>query len=90
MEEVIKQAIKGGYEEDGFDMEYLANNALYLGEQYRVVCNPLFWQALAKACGWTNNEKVKVWKFNAHEFHEINLTEGWDKAVEYLLELIKN
>ena len=31
-----------------------------------------------------------VWQRNALRFHEINLTEGWDKAVEYLTNLIKN
>ncbi len=29
------------------------------------------------------------WKLFALRFHEINLTEGWDKAVEYLNSLIK-
>lgn len=30
-----------------------------------------------------------VWQRNALKFHEINLTEGWDKAVEWLNGLIK-
>lgn len=29
------------------------------------------------------------WKTIALRFHEINLTEGWEKAVEYLADLIK-
>lgn len=45
-------------------------------------------------CGGKFNMKNKtfpdsVWKENALEFHELNLTEGFDKAVEWLLELIK-
>lgn len=33
---------------------------------------------------WTGD-----WQSYALRFHEINLTEGWDKAVDYLLGLIK-
>ncbi len=29
------------------------------------------------------------WKINAMKFHEINLTQGWDKAVEWLEDLTK-
>lgn len=57
---------------------------------YEVLCDPLFWQALGKACEWTETENIKVWKFNAHEFYDINLTQGFDKAVSYLQELISN
>lgn len=30
---------------------------------------------------------IETWRFNALRFHEINLTEGWDKAVKYLEDL---
>ena len=79
-----------------------------------IVCDPLFFQALGKACGW----KTKMghcgkdaddyedkpcchfakqncewfedgWLYHSLKFHEINLTEGWDKAVAYLEELMK-
>lgn len=86
------------------------------------ILDPLFWQALGKACGWkkytwetwgnldvlnlreqTDDEKSNApWSTNtvpavrrytnvyyAMLFHQINLTEGWDKAVEYLEELTK-
>lgn len=33
--------------------------------------------------------KSNVWVTYAKNFHEINLTEGWDKAIEYLEDLIK-
>jgi len=79
-----------------------------------IICDPLFWQSLGKACGWENeieevvwldkgayrdssivdgfyNDlwKLETWKFHAMQFHRINLTEGWDKAVAYLEDLIK-
>ena len=104
MEEIIKKAIEGGYKwtdphEDGSYQE--------------IVCDPFFWQALGKACGWENccgncggylmkdghcGESSDCWiatfirpkwQFVSLHFHEINLIEGWDKAVEYLENLIK-
>lgn len=49
-------------------------------------------------CGNTGKQEIEKtvktrykpdWKASALKFHEINLTEGWDKAVEYLNGLIK-
>lgn len=71
--------------------------------QGRAILHPLFWQALGKACGWhfcrvhTQGEFHYMceegihddWYKNALRFHEINLTEGWDKAVEFLSNLVK-
>lgn len=34
--------------------------------------------------------KEEGWAFYALQFHTRNLTEGWDKAVEYLTNLIEN
>jgi stalled ribosome alternative rescue factor ArfA len=69
-----------------------------------VLIDPLFWQALGKACGWggylvcpicfngtgrdSDEPFMDIWQYNAIKFHEINLTQGWDKAVEYLEDLI--
>lgn len=71
---------------------------------FQELCNPLFWQALfcpvdydhvpheggtvaCEDCKITVNRRdVKY----ALRFHEINLTEGWDKAVEYLLSTIES
>lgn len=54
-----------------------------------------FWQALGKACGWNDESLWRAgidgsaeWYLRAMTFHEINLTEGWDKAVKYLEELV--
>lgn len=97
MEQVLNKAKEGGYKSPnliGTEMGYYAN----------VVLDPKFFQALGKACGWGNmevsfgnwDEPIKMstesvigWKHIALKFHEINLTEGWDKAVEYLSTLIK-
>lgn len=80
---------------------------------YRIVADPLFWQALGKACGWESKQhpharislgfeydqpitealvqkRIHAHVYHALRFHEINLTEGWEKAVEYLKEIITN
>lgn len=65
-----------------------------------VVCDSLFWQALCKDLNqgmWTSPytdcgrymKNAPRWLWEAMNFHEINLTKGWDKAVEYLQELLK-
>lgn len=89
METIIKRAIEGGY----IPKPFTAYDVL----------DPLFWQSLVKACGWTC---CGVWngigvRPKGHEtcsnpfirralrFHEINLTEGWDAAITYLTEITK-
>lgn len=97
MEELINKA--KGYEQAGVSFE-------------AVVCDPLFWQALGKECGWTVScsqcgrqmeprntlsEDLFCWccmedagdekgtkLLIALRFHEINLTEGFDAAINYL------
>lgn len=93
-------------------------NGIWVEEQIKViVCDPLFWQALGKACGWSKScsrcgntlelkhresnlfvcwscmedmgDEVDSWKYHALRFHEINLTEGWEKAVASLQEVTK-
>jgi len=97
MENIIKKAIEGGYNLDtvfgvakaqaNFDM------TKYPAIQSKIVLDPLFWQALGKACGWDTriyytekeNATRDFWYLEkAIRFHEINLTEGWEKAIEYL------
>lgn len=101
MENIIKKAIEGGFEA----YQPLENYTAHCFK-CEYVCDPIFWQALGKACGWDKNgsrtthesyetEKygvieyydVENWEYYALRFHEINLTEGWDKAVEYLQEI---
>ncbi len=78
METIIKKAIEGGY----------VHNYDLPGKL--MLLDPLFWQALGKACGWNPHKKISDvdWIDHALRFHKINLTQGWDKAVEYLADLI--
>ncbi len=94
MEKIINKAIEGGYSFEKEKEELLTHGGVWHPKQ--IVLDPLFWQALGKACGWDKQyaEKynIKTDRYyigNAMEFHHINLTEGWDKAVAYLQELVK-
>jgi len=116
METIIKKAIEGGYETDYFNFDFHHGPAKELAI-YKSICDPLFWQALGKACGWGNcceeghkplgmTEDMEMewggcehcvfggkyhpqWEQKALSFHEINLREGWEKAVSYLEDLVK-
>ncbi len=106
MENIIKKAIEGGYYGERADMpishtdgdcSLRLHGADYVS-MYEMICDPLFWQALGKACGWKELDHCPLclqksvtsgWGYHALHFHEINLTEGWEKAVEYLQEIIK-
>jgi len=107
METIIKKAIEGGYK----SKEKTIHNQI--GYDKVIVLDPLFWQALGRACGWEGfyaskdddtwglyniwdgkhqglrDTGIEVWKYHALRFHEINLTEGWDRAILYLSELTK-
>ena len=62
----------------------------------KIILDPLFWQALGKACNWREDElryddsirDYGAWLYRAETFYNINLTEGFEKAVEYLETLI--
>lgn len=114
MEKIIKKAIiEGGYEFikrsgeaqiiEVFGARRFGKATAEMMLNTYIVCDPLFWQALGKACGWGSTglhkwclcDKNKdlewmEWHMYALNFYEINLTEGWKKAVEYLSELIKD
>jgi len=82
MQPIINKAIEGGYSWSGTK------------GQAEMLLDPLFWQALGKACGWKKvHDDPKLcgrvfpdWKDNALRFHETNLTQGFDKAIEFLQE----
>lgn len=102
MENIIRKAIEGGFNADalyGFKLEA----PLQIATERVCISDPSFWVALGKACGWDNPlyrghykfmnslvhiEAEKEWCHTALKFHSINLTEGWDKAVEYLQSII--
>lgn len=132
MKDILKKAYEGGWTPKGMkerevrdiDGELVGMHYQKDVSEFEIVCDPLFWQALGKACGWKrwfemtsngcNTEEPEIilgdrgneygysfdgddkedfslaqkatpeWKYRALRFHEINLTEGWEKAVEYL------
>lgn len=59
------------------------------------ILDPLFWQALGKSMGWGESLECALceiptqgwsaqWRKKALQFHAVNLSLGWEKAVEYL------
>ena len=87
MEQVIKKAIEGGYEET----EHISDE-----RDWYIFMQPTFWQALQKSCKWEamrlppqKGYSKKSWLLHAQNFHHINLTEGWSKAAEYLESITK-
>ncbi len=131
METLIKKSIEGGYNAS-WDIVCGAiipdgKGGNHVGNLYPLL-DPLFFQALGKACGWEKNqglcncfhfkedhktyggtglhksdiinclhceckiyrEKVYIhWKYVAIRFHELNLIEGFDPAISYLVNLVK-
>lgn len=89
MEPIIRKAIQGGYHHWHLE-DYLQNVKPFSHFSiHEFVCDPLFWEALGKACWWDSTKEYIefdgfLWLKNALRFHEINLTEGWDKAIIYL------
>lgn len=85
MENIIKRAIEGGFKIDLEMWERFPSTLNSLA-----LIDPLFWQALGKACGWIQDELYKgdIWKGEwvdkGVNFHRKNLTEGFDKAVAWL------
>jgi hypothetical protein len=97
MENIIRKSIEGGFVMKNIilkDGQLFAFGRMETQTVYNeVVLNPLFWQALGKVMknklsGWEVVDNETMIK-HALKFHEINLTEGWSKAVEWLETLIK-
>lgn len=94
MKNIIKKAIEGGWETTEQPMRSWSE------AKALAVIDPLFFQALGKACGWKlgqgylshalgleYGEKLEL--NYAIRFHKLNLTEGFDSAVEWLEEQVK-
>lgn len=109
METIINKAIEGRWNPRGWKNSELVTtiNAVYLAcfksphkeeidmKFQEIVLDPLFWQALSKACGWEDESLWRAeingsaeWYLRAMCFHEINLTQGFDKGVKWLEELV--
>lgn len=117
--------VNSGEEKTSFRFKIMSpRKTLFTVRHKEIVCDPLFWQALSKSCGWveicsnpdhagldsglygSDNSRIGCpvcghdseyrvkstidnWKKYALRFYEINLTEGFEKAVEYLQNLIE-
>lgn len=57
MKKIIKKAIEGGYKPSEVYLEETAYGADY--QFHAIFTDPLFWQALGKACGWESNQCEK-------------------------------
>lgn len=76
MENAIRRAIEGGYDNDKFTEPWI--DELYL-------CDPLFWQALCKSLGYNKKGYPRVkykpwwpeWKYQMHRFID-HLASGGD------------
>lgn len=86
MEPIIKKAIEGGY---------ASPETLDHSEECLAVTDTNFWQALQVSLKWKpvrfppqKGYSDKAWLLHAQNFHHINLTENWDAAIKYLLELV--
>lgn len=98
MEKIINEAREGGY--DFTDCDCFQNNEVCRG----LFLDPLFFQALGKACGWKGKVRncdepscipvifpdhfEEKWISTALDFHKINLTSDFPTAVKWLEELI--
>jgi len=60
IEQIIKKAIEGGYASDR--PEYARQHLItgFEGDFRFMVLDPLFWQALGKACGWNDDQRVEL------------------------------
>lgn len=105
LEEIVKKAIEGGYEHNcDLSGKLMLLDPLFwqsLGKacgwgaesecQHRYPPNgDGTYSKICKNCGEEFDvEKTKNWLEHALRFHEINLAEGWSKAVEYLTKIIQ-
>lgn len=101
---IMAKAKEGGFLPSMSEREIYTDrcNGQYI-DYKSVVCNPRFWQALGKSCGWPklanqlDENQVEFQDcvmlshtFYALRFHEINLTDdSWEAATIYLQDITK-
>lgn len=105
MEEIIKKAIDGGWDKanarvydcDGHDSQHVDELMLMDKTFWQSLGKACGWHYCRFHSFMGKDSEVEVchdcthdeWCKKALRFHEINLTEGWDKAVKWLNDLIK-
>lgn len=106
MENIIKKAIKGGFGRSRWVVNGEEGQWVHENNYRNCVCDPLFWQALGKACGWKRLHRgcggnmicpkyasgccMEGWEREALNFHERNLTQSWNDAIAYLEDITKS
>lgn len=94
MEEIIKKAIEGGWKE-GFHWKPVNstkdhNNEVFISKdariqleinKYQIFCDPLFFQALGKACRWSEYSVCR--KHGEIQCFRSNCFEGYGKEWVY-------
>lgn len=97
MQEIIKKAIEGGYkphdvqpwlnQETVLDLSFWQSLGKACGWHFCRFHSFMGKDSEAETCHDCTHDE---WFKRALQFHEINLTEGWDKAVQWLNDLINN
>lgn len=93
MDEILQIAKRGGFKYQ----KSRADQAGPSGKFAKITMNAEFWKGLGKMMQWDFEAKSALgivkydnqWIEYSKEFHEINLTQNWSKAVEYLEELVR-
>lgn len=96
MEQIIHKAIEGGYgglrKRDDITHQWTiyhrhgAFAANLFEAQHYAILDPLFWQALIPK----ENQYAMTWHDVALQFYSINLRDGWNVAISYLLQVINS
>lgn len=103
MENIISKAIEGGFDKHFFEeTQHITERFMILHPLFwQALGKSLGWNTNMDYRSYTissGNPDLGVlstemraprWLFESIRFHEINLTEGWDSAVEYLTNLIE-
>lgn len=82
MEKAIKKAIEGGFEVGKSIYPFLEDGVLKRAFEDRCLLDPLFWQALGKAEGWT---KVLLSSAN-EETWQLEWERNWHDFIDHLIE----
>lgn len=78
MEKIIKKAIEGGFNWWGYEPDAAVRTDVWY--QSRAVLDPLFWQALGKACEWKKraySEVIGRKSYFSREDIEPTVVEDW-------------
>jgi hypothetical protein len=99
-EEIVKKAIEGGYKYVSDNEKLVFNKHISCDSLFWQALGKacgwnesdcIYTDGVEDGVGYVvcdGGGRIPVWQSQALSFHEINLTKGWDTAVEYLTNLI--